>query len=133
LLPGFGQIEFTSMDFITFDGVGGQEGVYVIGNGASAKSYLGDVASPGDASTGDGLIDLEDLSLWTNSYWSGVPGFAGGMTNYKVKYDVGPTADNTVFTLPQVDGEIQFEDMIIFAISYGLSGDNVYPKGSACS
>ena len=52
------------------------------------------------------------------------------MTNYKVKYDVGPTADNTVYTLPTVDSKIQFEDMVIFAISYGLSGDNIYPKAA---
>ncbi len=98
--PGFGPINFTSMNFRAYDGVGGQEGVYVVGNGAAVKSYLGDVTAPlGDESTGDGLVDFEDLTLWTGSYWSGVPGFAGGMTNYKVKYDVGPTVDNTVFTL----------------------------------
>ncbi len=128
LQPGFGPINFVSMDFRAYDGVGGQEGVYFVGNGAAVKSYLGDVAASGDASTGDGLVNFEDAALWAVSYWSGVPGFAGGMTNYKVKYDVGPTADNTVYTLPTEDGMIQFEDLVIFAISYGLSGDNIYPK-----
>ena len=128
LKPGYGAINFTGMDFRTFDGSGGQNGVYVIGNGAQVKAYLGDVATTGDQSTGDGKLDINDLTLWAGSYWSGVPGYGPGMTNYKVKYDVGPTADNTVYTLPQVDGKIQFEDLVIFAISYGLSGDNIYPK-----
>jgi hypothetical protein len=130
LQPGYGPIDFTAMDFRAFDGVGGFDGVYVVGNSASVKSYLGDVASSGDASTGDGLINGTDLSLWASSYWSGVPGFAGGMANYKVKYDIGPTADNTVYTLPTEDGKIQFEDLVIFAISYGFTGDNVYPKAA---
>ncbi|MBL1214915.1 MAG: T9SS type A sorting domain-containing protein [Ignavibacteriae bacterium] len=131
LQPGFGPINFSSMDFRAFDGIGGADGVYVVGNGASVKSYLGDVASAGpDESTGDGLVNIEDLNIWASSYWSGVTGFAGGLTNYKVKYDVGPTVDNTVYTLPVPDTKIQFEDMVIFAISYGLSGDNVYPKAA---
>ena len=129
LKPGYDAINFTGMDFRAFDGSGGQNGVYVIGNGAQVKAYLGDVASAGPVeSTGDGLVNFDDLNLWASSYWSGVPGYSGGMTNYKVKYDVGPTQDNTVYTLPQVDGKIQFEDLVIFAISYGLSGDHIYPK-----
>ena len=129
LKPGYDAINFAGMDFRAFDGSGGQNGVYVIGNGAQVKAYLGDVASAGPVeSTGDGLVNFDDLNLWASSYWSGVPGYSGGMVNYKVKYDVGPTADNTVYTLPQVDGKIQFEDLVIFAISYGLSGDYIYPK-----
>ena len=126
LKPGYDAINFAGMDFRAFDGSGGQNGVYVIGNGAQVKAYLGDVASAGPVeSTGDGLVNFDDLNLWASSYWSGVPGYSGGMVNYKVKYDVGPTADNTVYTLPQVDGKIQFEDLVIFAISYGLSGDYI--------
>ena len=128
LKPGFGPISFTSLDFRAFDGSGGQNGVYVVGNNTSVKSYLGDVATSGDESTGDGQVDFNDLTLWSNSYWSGVAGYGGGMTNYKVKYDVGPTSDNTVYGLPQIDNKIQFEDLMIFAMSYGLSGDDVYPK-----
>jgi hypothetical protein len=50
------------------------------------------------------------------------------MDNYKVKYDVGPTSNNTVYGIPAVDGKIQFEDFVIFAMSYGLSANNIYPK-----
>ena len=129
LKPGYGAINFAGVDFRGFDGSGGQYGIITAGNGAQVKSYLGDVASGGAVeSTGDGLVNFDDLNLWAASYWSGVPGYGPGMANYKVKYDVGPTQDNTVYTLPQVDGKIQFEDLVIFAISYGLSGDHIYPK-----
>ena len=50
------------------------------------------------------------------------------MTNYKVKFDIGPTADHYVFSMPQVDGKIDFEDLIIFSISYGLSANHQLPK-----
>lgn len=132
LKPGFGPVSFTALDFRAFDGAGGQLGVYVTGNNAQVKSYLGDVASPGpDASTGDGLVNFEDLSLWSSSYWSGVPGYVNGTTYYKVKYDVGPTTTNTVYGMPTTDGKIQFEDLVIFSMSYGLSANHVYPKLNA--
>ena len=76
--------------------------------------------------TGDGLVDFDDLTPWSVSYWSGVA--PTGMANYKVKYDVGPTSTNNVYGIPAVDGKIQFEDFVIFAMSYGLSASNVYPK-----
>jgi len=65
------------------------------------KSYLGDVASttPASVATGDGLINFDDLTPWSASYWSGVP--PAGMDYYKVKYDVGPTSNNTVYGYQQ--------------------------------
>jgi hypothetical protein len=123
---GYGPISFTALDFRAFDLLGGQLGVFVTGNNAQVKSYLGDVASHTSSLTGDGLVDFYDLSPWSGSYWSGVGGF--GMDNYKVKYDIGPTSTNNVYGIPAVDGRIQFEDFVIFAMSYGLSANNVYPK-----
>ncbi len=126
LKPGNGPVNFTSLDFRAFDGLGGQLGVYTIGNGGQVKSYLGDVASSTLTSTGDGLINFDDLGPWSVSYWSGVGGV--GMANYKVKYDVGPTSTNNVYGIPAVDAKIQFEDLVIFSMSYGLSAGHVYPK-----
>ncbi len=126
LKPGFGPVNFTALDFRAFDGNGGQSGVYVTGNNAAVKSYLGDVASSSVTTTGDGLVDINDLNLWAGSYWSGVG--PNNLDNYKVKYDVGPTTDNTVYGLPVPDQKIQFEDLVIFSMSYGLSADHVYPK-----
>ena len=76
----------------------------------------------------DGKIDFADLNPWAISYWSGVSGYANGMTYYKVKFDIGPTADHYVFSMPQVDGKIDFEDLILFSISYGLSANHQLPK-----
>jgi len=128
LKPGFGPVSFTGLDFRAFDGLGGQLGVFVTGNNGQVKSYLGDVASttPASTSTGDGLVNFDDLSLWSVSYWSGVGGF--GLANYKVKYDVGPTSTNNVYGIPAVDEKIQFEDLVIFSMSYGFSASDVYPK-----
>jgi hypothetical protein len=50
------------------------------------------------------------------------------MTHYKVKYDIGPTSTTNVFGLPAIDGKIQFEDLVIFSISYGMSNNHLYPK-----
>jgi hypothetical protein len=91
------------------------------------KAYLGDFGRSGDPNTGDGKIDIWDLSPWSTSYWSGVSG-GPGMANYKVKYDIGPTVDRTPFTLPQVDSKIDFEDLLIFSISFGQSAANQLPK-----
>lgn len=125
--PGYSEIDFASMDLRAYDGLGGQSNVLSIANGGGVKAYLGDVATTGDESTGDGEVDFEDLVLFSGAYWSGVPGFPGGSASYKVKYDVGPTSDGTVFAVPTEDGAIEFEDLVIFSISYGLSQADAYP------
>jgi hypothetical protein len=96
------------------------------------KAYLGDFGKSGDPNTGDGKIDIWDLSPWSLSYWSGVSG-GPGMADYKVKYDIGPTVDHTPFTLPQVDSKIDFEDLLIFSISFGQNAANQLPKLQAVS
>jgi flagellar hook assembly protein FlgD len=97
------------------------------------KVYLGDVVTTSnDQTTGDGIIDGSDLNLWAGSYWSGVS-TPPGMANYKVKYDIGPTSDNSVFAHPTVDGKIEFEDLIIFSIAYGQNKSGGYPKISNTS
>ena len=130
LKPGYGPIKFKTMDFRYFDGLNPPLGVYVTGKMATVKSYLGDVAalSPASEATGDGLVEVADLNTWTYSYWSGVPGYGGGMTYYKVKCDVGPTNTGTIFGMPAIDSKIQFEDLVIFAMSYGASANGIYPK-----
>ena len=121
-----------STDFRVFDGAGGFYSILTTPQNTSVKAYLGDVVSFNgltvDQSTGDGKVDIYDLNAWSLSYWAGVTGFPDGITNYKVKYDVGPTSDNTVYGIPTMDGKIDFEDLVIFSISYGMSLNNLYPK-----
>jgi hypothetical protein len=101
--------------------------VFVIPLQAEVKAYIGDVASSGDVSQGDGKIDLTDLSLWSSSYWAGVDG-GPGLTNYQVKFDLGPTSGGYVFSLPVPDTKIDFEDLVMFSIGYGLSAQYHLPK-----
>lgn len=125
--PGHGWADLTSLDFRFNDGTGGQQGVFTMANAGAVFAYLGDVTAPEDDATGDGAVDFEDLILFAGAYWSGMPGWPQGMDNYKVKFDVGPTQDGTVRALPVVDGQIQFEDLVIFSLSYGLSHIGAYP------
>jgi hypothetical protein len=67
------------------------------------------------------------------AYWSGVPGFPGGMANYKRKCDIGPTQDHYVFSLPVSDNKIDLEDLVILSFSYGLSILHQLPKLPALS
>jgi hypothetical protein len=130
LKPGSTGIDVIGADFRRYvTAAASQQYVYVEPLGTSIKAYLGDVANSTDQSSGDGAIDQADLAIWSNSYWSGVPGFAGGLTNYKAKFDIGPTTDGTPFSLPVPDTKIEFEDLVIFSISYGLSASNALPKG----
>lgn len=130
LKTGYAPVNFYAYDFRFYDGLGGQGNVYFTDKNAKVKNYLGDVvqSTPLDASTGDGKVNFDDLTFWSMSYWSGVPGYAPGLFYYKAKYDIGPTSTNTVYGMPVTDYKIQFEDLVIFSMSYGLSLNNVYPK-----
>jgi hypothetical protein len=101
---------------------------------SKGRIYLGDfVASSTVHNMGDGLIDIDDLTVWSISYFSDVSGvtYPGSLGNYKLKYDVGPTSTNYIDGMPEPDGKIEFEDLVIFAISYGLSSNGSYPKAMA--
>jgi hypothetical protein len=125
--PGHGVISIIGADFEQLSAVGAPVRTHVFPNEAEAKVYLGDFTSPGNTNTGDGKIDINDLSAWSTSYWSGTPTLPS-LENYKVKYDIGPTADGYVFSLPEPDGKIDFEDLVIFSISFGMSSGSRLPK-----
>jgi hypothetical protein len=129
--PGHSPVAVIGSDFRFFNPSSSPSGVYMMPFQAEVKTYLGDVASLSGTTTGDGKVDFQDLSAWSLSYWSGTIGFPGGLANYKVKYDFGPTQDGYVYSLPVPDTKIDFEDLVIFAISYGLSSSNQLPKVTA--
>jgi len=81
---------------------------------------------PINESKGDGAIDFDDLVPWSYSYFSGTDLL--GMENYMRKYDIGSAPPKYVFTLPTPDNKIDFEDLVIFSISYGLSATSQLPK-----
>jgi hypothetical protein len=129
--PGFSQIDMTALDFRDKDNLG----VYVTANNAVCRMYLGDVYGT-DGTMGDGEVDFDDLNPFSTAYWSTTTGWDGtGMewlpsgTLYKRKFDFGPTgAPGYVYTQPIPDNHIEFEDLMIFSISYGLSQGGIYPK-----
>jgi hypothetical protein len=76
--------------------------------------HLGDIAdgvTPGD---GDNSVATNDISALGDGY-----GTSDGDTYYENYLDVGPTTDYSVDALPTTDNEIQFEDLMMFAINYG--------------
>jgi hypothetical protein len=138
--PGHSLITAAVADFRFYNPDYTQSTEPVTQHSAELKAYLGDVASSGVTTVADGKLDINDLSPWSTSYWSGVDGYAPGMANYKAKYDIGPTMDGTIFALPAhkvsnvltpgPDGKIDFEDLMIFAMTYGASQRGQLPKTS---
>jgi hypothetical protein len=76
--------------------------------------HLGDVTDGAFPGHGDNLVNSLDISLLGTHYWSTLP--HDDPVNY---LDVGPTTDYSVDALPTTDNQIQFEDLMMFAINFG--------------
>jgi hypothetical protein len=124
--PGHSAVSLIGDEIVTFNPPLAPGAVLIVPQQAEVKAYVGDVASAGGGTSGDGKLDFEDLVPWTVAYWSGVP--PHGMDGYKAKYDFGPTADGSVLAMPAYDGKVDFEDLMVFSIGYGLSFENTLPK-----
>jgi hypothetical protein len=124
LKPGHSALAVVQSSFTKLD----LSEVNMIPHQGEVKAYLADIANNSVLTSGDGAIDFNDLVPWSISYWSGVPGFPGGMVNYKKKFDIGPTQNGYIFALPVTDSKIEFEDLLIFSISYGQSQGHQLPK-----
>ncbi len=87
--------------------------------------HLGDVR-PG--STGDNHVDTADISRLGNHYGETL----GTPTDPSGDIDVGPTTDMSVDGRPTTDNYIGFEDLIMFAINYGVVSRQVpqHPLGN---
>jgi hypothetical protein len=81
-------------------------------NIASATNYF-----LGDWAGNNGGVCSADLTFLSGYY--GDPSTAG----LSDELDVAPTSDYTAFGLPGPDGQINFEDLVIFAINYNLNCD----------
>ncbi|MCA9783271.1 MAG: T9SS type A sorting domain-containing protein [Candidatus Cloacimonetes bacterium] len=95
----------------------------LLSNLASATNYfLGDwYGGPGSY---NGAVCMEDLTISLSSYYGTTsdPGATVGTweAGDSDELDVAPTSDFTAFGLPNPDGLINFEDLVIFAINYSL-------------
>jgi len=76
--------------------------------------HLGDVTDGSFLGHGENLVNSLDISLLGTNYWSTL------IHNDPVNYlDVGPTTDYSVDALPTTDNQVQFEDLMMFAINFG--------------
>ena len=66
---------------------------------------------PGD---GNNKVWTEDIAMLGYGY-----GTSAGEEFYNNVLDVGPTDDNSIFGLPDTDNHVNFEDLMIFSISFG--------------
>ena len=90
------------------------------GNASAAASagdratnyWLGDVSVPFD-----GMVAVGDISRLGATF-----GLAGGAGGYDNESDVGPTDDNSGIGIPSTDSRINFEDLMIFALNFGVAG-----------
>jgi hypothetical protein len=76
--------------------------------------HLADVADPADSLlAGDDRVDVADVSRFGAHY--GATLVQGDRYN---ALDVGPTADFSPNTLPTTDNKLDFEDLVVFAMTY---------------
>jgi len=84
---------------------------------AGTPNYLlGDVSDGLTAGAGNNRVWNEDISLLGAHYGIGAAQIAAQGVGY---LDVGPTVDLSPSSRPFTDGQINFEDLIVFASNYG--------------
>jgi len=127
LKPGYNSVTLDGIDVRYYDAVNdNQASVYITSHPGAMKFYLGDFATASVTTSGDGLINFNDLSPFSLAYWSESDGSPAG---YKAKFDIGPTnSGGSYFAMPTPDGAIEFEDLVIFSIGYGKSAAGQLPK-----
>ena len=87
----------------------------------STSYWLGDI-SPAGPPSGDGLMDLADLALFSFMFAK-----AQGSPSWNAEADFGPTDDHGRFGIPLPDDLVDFEDLMILAMNYG----KVSPLGTS--
>jgi hypothetical protein len=81
--------------------------------GGALNYHLGDVSDGVTLGQGDNHVDIADLSLLGDHY-----GASGALLSGYEYLDVGPTTDRSVHGRPTTDGQVNIEDLIVFALNY---------------
>jgi parallel beta-helix repeat protein len=85
----------------------------------STSYWLGDMndyyAGPPEVLQWDGLVDVNDLVKFSNTF-----GRVDGQAGYKNDCDFGPTDDWSRLGVPVPDNKIDFEDLMIFSMNWGI-------------
>ncbi len=85
-------------------------------NAMATNYWLGDVRNWDDGPEDyDGLVNAADISELGAAFNTG-----DGDLDYSAEVDVGPTHDDSRRGLPLTDDIIDFEDLMIFALNYGV-------------
>ena len=87
----------------------------------STSYWLGDI-SPAGPPSGDGLLNLADLALFSAMFAK-----PQGSPSWNAEADFGPTDDHGRFGIPLPDDVVDFEDLMILSMNYG----KVTPLGSS--
>ncbi len=117
LVGGFDEVavrDFWYYVLFTKDGCGN---VSAVSNqtGGTLNYHLGDFSDGDTPGTGNNLVSTEDISALGDAY-----GTAEGNAYYRNYLDIGRTTDNSTNGRPTTDNRVQFEDLIILAINYGM-------------
>ena len=84
--------------------------------GGTLNYFLGDVAGGASLGDGDNEVDIQDISLLGAHY-----GITGAAVDAVAYLDVGPTTDFSVDARPTTDDRVDFEDLVMFALTYGTT------------
>jgi uncharacterized repeat protein (TIGR02543 family) len=76
---------------------------------------LGDVSDGTTACAGDDQVNTADVSLLGSNY-----GITPPLNGALECLDVGPTVDYSVNARPQTDNKVDFEDLMMFSLNYGM-------------
>ena len=95
--------------------------VTTAGQDRSTNYWLGDVASSFGVWGYNGLVNVNDIDKLAGTYAVADP------TGNDAECDVGPTDDLSRVGIPEPDDMINFEDLMIFAMNYGVVAAKVVP------
>jgi hypothetical protein len=103
----------------TYDCAGNYSAASSTAQDRSTSYWLGDIDP---ASVGNGTMDLVDLSNFALTF-----GKVEGGGAWNAEADFGPTDDWSRLGIPMPDNIVDFEDLMIFAMNYGV----VSPSGTS--
>jgi len=86
-------------------------------NDRSTNYWLGDVTGIGPSVVPDGLVNSSDITDLGAAF--GTTG-ASGTPPYNNTVDVGPTDDWSRLGIPTTDSRIDFEDLMVFSMNFGV-------------
>ncbi len=79
---------------------------------ATTNYYLGDFGDEGDGTNLMGGLRIEDFQFLAQNY------FAPDLHPYQQLYDIAPTHNGDIYGYPTQDGEVEFNDLVVFTFVY---------------